>query len=96
MSEIAPSGAPQPGVPNQPAGGVDPKSKQLTKYIVLTKVGDTWTVDGREVEARSPQKAVDQHMDVNKLEEGTFVAVPARSWDPITVRSETRTRRIFE
>jgi hypothetical protein len=105
MSEItadqAADAQQQAGMPNQPAGGVDEKSKQPTKYVVLflaskTQSGaDAW-VEGGIYEARSPAKAIDRYMDTSKEEEGTFIAVPARSWERVAVKTETRTRRIFE
>jgi hypothetical protein len=75
-------------------------AKTPTRYVVLyvadPKGAEEAWVKGGVFDARSPQKAIDLYLDSTKAEEGTFIAVPARSWEPITVKTETRTRRIFE
>ncbi len=58
----------------------------MTEYLVLAKpVDDTW-VEVAHVNATSAEQAI------RKAEtEGVLVAVPARSWKPVRVTTETRT-----
>lgn len=52
-----------------------------------------WRAVGK-VEARSSESAIRQLLD-GKEAEGSFVAVPARSWKPVTVKVETKTALKF-
>lgn len=55
-----------------------------TEYIILTRDDS-----GRWVEHAHPIRAFSAEAAVKKLEaEGTYVAVPARSWKPVTVKAE--------
>jgi hypothetical protein len=64
-----------------------------TTYIVLqqhTEAGSPvtlWSVQDASVPASSPAAAIRATADDN----GVYVAVPARSWKPVTVTTETRT-----
>jgi hypothetical protein len=58
-----------------------------TTYIVLHQAShDTWTFHD-SAEASSADAALRKSIG----EPGTYVAVPARSWKPVTVTTETRT-----
>jgi hypothetical protein len=64
-----------------------------TTYIVLRRdddgggiAVDRWQTDSR-VEAVSAEAAIRKA----EPKAGTYVAVPARSWKPVTVRTETTT-----
>jgi hypothetical protein len=63
----------------------------MTKYVVLRAIVETdgrsdWATVGT-VDASSSDDAIKQ-----KAEEGTYVAVPARSWKPRKVAVETKPR----
>lgn len=68
-----------------------------TEYVVLGLIehedGDGWFEHAR-VEERSAQAAVRSALD-GIQEDGTYVAVPARSWKPVTVKVETKTALRF-
>lgn len=70
----------------------------MTKYVVfkMQHVGDqeTWQ-EGVTVEARSAKAAI-QSATLNEHISGVFVAVPARSWKPVTVTVETKTTLKFQ
>jgi hypothetical protein len=61
-----------------------------TTYIVLRRDGPGWLPQGSQ-EAGSPAAAIRRAVadTVNPGDE--YVAVPARSWKPVTVRTETKT-----
>jgi hypothetical protein len=62
----------------------------MTKFVILAQVGDGgWRERGAPLEAHSGEAAIRKHA----ADAGTFVAVPARSWKPVTVEVET-TRQI--
>lgn len=48
-----------------------------------------WQVWKEGIEARSSESAIREAID-GEVKEGTFVAVPSRSWEPKSVRVETR------
>lgn len=93
MSEAATEPTPAPE---------EEKVEQSTAYVILGELeaepqeGDanrsTWyvlaTVNGRSAKA-AIRSWLDQGPDEPK---GTYVAVPARSWQPITVSTETQKR----
>ena len=62
----------------------------MTEYIVLTEDGGSWTTIYR-VEARSAESAIRKFVEERPQNNGCqFVAVPARSWRPLTVSVETK------
>ncbi len=67
----------------------------MTRYIVFRKgtEDDLWS-EGVTTEARSAKAAVQSAL-LNSTEGGTFVAVPARSFRPVTVKVETKTALKF-
>ena len=51
-----------------------------------------WRVAGPDIEAASPEAAVRKHLDGAAKGGGTFVAIPARSFKPLTVAVEQVTK----
>jgi hypothetical protein len=74
-------------------------AKALTEYLVLAKDDNSgfWT-ETKKVKARSPRAAVTAIVTElgPTFQGGTFVATPARSWDPLTVKPEQTTRLVFD
>ena len=72
----------------------------MTQYLVFENQ-DTQDASGvatwqklRVVEARSSAAAIKVALD-GDVHEGQYVAVPARSWKPVTVKVETKTALRF-
>lgn len=67
-----------------------------TQYVVLVhdNSDDSWKV-GSTVSARSTQAAVREHIKSTGMESGTLLAVPARSWQPVTFKTETQAKLKF-
>lgn len=70
------------------------RTSSTTKYVVLELNGDDWAEVDR-LETRSSKEAVRAYLDANEVSAGTFVAVPERSFEPVTVKTETVARRMF-
>ena len=72
----------------------------MTDYLILRSVqGGTWEVIG-SMEARSARSAIRERIDgagqsSEHAGEGTYVAVPSRSWQPVKVAVETKTALKF-
>lgn len=76
----------------------------MTEYIVLEKIGEAWSPCG-PVSAPSARSAIramvhsttphEERVDGEGIRSGEFVAVPVRSWDPVTVSVETKTSLKF-
>jgi len=61
----------------------------VTEYLLLEKTkDDAWTVAGKK-EAASARAAIRAALAGENGTAGTFVAIPARSWQPVTVKVET-------
>ena len=88
----------------QPAAATDgDKPKQPTEYVVLRKteakqandlpMDNTWQVmnQGKTYSAATAQAAIKEATDG----EGTFIAVPARSWKPMTRKIEKVERDLW-
>ena len=80
-------------------GKTEKTAASPTEYMVL-RLGEqpgSWTTIG-DVEARNSTEAI--RRTVSKLapddRAGVFVAVPVRSWKPVTVRAEVQTRLKLE
>lgn len=84
------------------------KTSTPTSYVVLEQKQEVAEVGGPVVptkpetltvvgsyEARSGLQAVGAHLKAKDIDGGTFYAVPARSWQPITVATETKTHLKF-
>jgi hypothetical protein len=95
MSEVAQ----QQAGPTGPPGTTGPKEKTSTSYIVLedldTTTGQKCWREAGTYNAVSARAAVKSHVESNKLDKGSFVAVPKRSFDPVTVKIETQTKLAF-
>lgn len=72
----------------------------MTQYIILKRHDSLagngelisepdWQVWKEGIEARSGEAAIRQAID-GEAQEGTYVAVPSRSWEPKSVKVETR------
>lgn len=76
----------------------------MTRYLVLRNgPADSWKSEAT-VEARTAEEAIRRAITPAKTDpdtltahepHGTFVAVPARSWKPVKVQTETKTRITF-
>ncbi len=84
----------------EPTPEPEPEAKeQVTAYVILTRKDDPeaegegsalWEVSAK-VAGRSAKAAIRAWLDQGPDEpKGTYVAVPARSWQPITVSTETQ------
>ena len=62
----------------------------MTKYVVLAEADGDWSVL-EDVDADSARAAIRAATNAP----GVFVAVPARSWHPVTVTVETQTRMVL-
>lgn len=61
----------------------------MTNYTILLKEGEAWKVVGTK-EAASAKAAIRAQLNGKAagMSTGTFVAVPSRSWEPVTVKVE--------
>jgi hypothetical protein len=66
-----------------------------TEYVILRFNDDTdeWTEHGDHVAGTNPSQAIRKHLAQfpEKNPAGTFVAIPTRSFKPVTVKTETVT-----
>lgn len=60
----------------------------MTDYIVLARNNDGCWIEGPAVEAQSAEAAIRAALD-GSASSKAYVAVPARSWKPLTVKVET-------
>lgn len=93
MSEVT---ADQAAEATQEAGtppAQEPAAKQSTSYVVLAKDADKdwWAAQGNYT-AASAKAAVAAHVKAKDARAGTFIAVPERSWKPLTLAVETETK----
>lgn len=87
-----PDPGPMPGETAPPAP--EPAAeKQSTVYLVLTQAAENgpWTAISTYT-AASAKAAVSLAVKDKDAKAGTFVAVPARSWQPLTLSVETETK----
>lgn len=73
---------------------VAPKTSEARSYVVLRLNGRAWELVV-EVEAVSSEQAVRKAVQ-EREQEATFVAVPSRSWRPVTVSVKTTTSVVVE
>lgn len=66
----------------------EPDKRDGTDYFVLEQDGDHWARIGQAI----AKDAADAIRATCNDEPGTYLAIPSRSWKPITVRVETVTR----
>ena len=68
-----------------------------TRYVVLASTdGHTWKIDGPYQRARNAEHAVRQAVQLRQesdvdSSQVSFLAVPERSWRPLTATVETKT-----
>lgn len=76
-----------------PQAEAEPKTKEKTNYTVLEKVTVTGDPPGGSTyQFVKTVSAVSASAAVKSLgKEGTYVAVPTRSFNPVTVKAETQT-----
>lgn len=74
------------------------KAAQVTDYVVLHRVSDL-TESNREIWGKAGHaKAVNAQAAIKSVagkDEGTFIAVPARSWKPLTRKIEKVERDLW-
>lgn len=68
----------------------------MTQFVILKKTAGGW-VEAGKAEAPSRQSAISKTLDsISKTLDGDsggeFVAVPSRSWRPITAKFETKVK----
>lgn len=78
-----------------------PKQAAQTAYVILRREpGDAhangpWREDGPHQTARSAKQAIRQALELRNESGvqpfGTYLAIPARSWQPVTVTVQTQT-----
>lgn len=101
MSEpaVQPPLSPTDDPPQDPPAETQKEEKgALTQYVILSSnkpKDESWAVVKAVQEARSSKAAVQAYLNGIADKDGTYVAVPVRSWDPITVKTETTTRLVF-
>ena len=67
----------------------------MTTYKILYMDSGHWSDGYPDVEARSAKAAISKSVEDKQVQEGQYVAVPIRSWRPVTVKVETETRLKF-
>jgi hypothetical protein len=83
----------QPAAP-PPAPPKPKEEPAMTEYLMLKKAGnDTWAM-GPTITARGANAAIRKHVET--AGEGTYVAVPTRSWQPVTVEQQVVERMVFK
>lgn len=84
--------ATQVSAPSQPP----PQTKvaAATEYLILSKTTNSWA-EQTTVHASSAKAAVRGWLAGSTDPDGTYVAVPARSWQPVIVKTETQTKIIL-
>jgi hypothetical protein len=84
-----------PASPSEAAEAPKPKQKP-TEYHILKLVDssgatESYTVHARNIEAQGSQAAIRKAVTASDQAQ-TFVAIPSRSFQPITVTVETKTQ----
>lgn len=72
------------------------KTAAATAYVILRREPDgTWRVDGVQQKARSARQAIRQTIELRAESDvdqaGIYVAIPARSFQPVIAKVETQT-----
>jgi hypothetical protein len=85
--------------PGEAIAAVEKKKAKATEYHVLKLVtssgaNEQWTIHARNVEAQGAQAAIRKSVTASDQAQ-TFVAVPSRSFQPITVTVETKTQLVL-
>lgn len=86
----------QTAAPEAPAVKGKAVKQDATLYLVLTLHGETWQNRG-PYPARSAEQAVREYATAADITDPlTLVAVPARSFRPVTVKPKTTTTLVLE
>lgn len=92
MSEPAQPSAPPPtAVPDPPA-----EAAAATEYLILAQDKTGYWTEQKKIKARGSNAALREWLKGTTAVEGTYVAVPSRSWKPVTVSTETQTKLTFK
>lgn len=95
----AAAGKPAPQAAPEPAQASAPTAKDATSYVLLVLSESTgeWMVTNDSVTAKSAEAAIRLHAENTTpgSPDGTYIAVPARSWRPITIQTKTTTTLVF-
>lgn len=68
----------------------------MTHYLILARSKEGGWQELAGGDARSATAAIRDLLDGRKSDYSEYVAVPARSWKPVTVKVETKTTLRFE
>jgi hypothetical protein len=68
----------------------------MTEYVVLYQLESGDWSEVKSVEARSSRAAIRVVVDGAASLDNRYVAVPVRSWQPVTAKIETRTQLKFQ
>jgi hypothetical protein len=61
---------------------------QVLKLVDISPGDKAWMLIDKPIKAANAQAAIRERASTSG---GTYVAIPARSWRPVTVKTETRT-----
>lgn len=70
----------------------------MTDYLVMVKGGNEDWYEGERITERSPKAAIRAYLELESTKDqgdGQYVAVPLRSWRPVSVKVETKTALRF-
>lgn len=62
-----------------------------SEYVILELDSSGYWTEHSSTTARDAETAIRKHVDGHGNEPGTYVAVPRKSWKPLTVKAETVT-----
>lgn len=89
---------PEPIAPEPVQADPAPAKDDATTYMVLANVDGNWDLVGQNITGRSAEAAIRIYAEKAKpdAENGlTLVAIPARSWKPVTVTTKTTTTLVL-
>lgn len=75
-------------------------ARSKTEYVVLKRSNSgtsMWEIASKSVTANNSDQAVRAHAETIAADQtthdgaGTYIAIPARSWQPVTVKIDTKT-----
>lgn len=71
------------------------KSRHETDYLVMYLDGDRWVIGKSGIRAIGAKAAIKAYLKDKSEKDGTYVAVPLSSWNPIPVEEEVQTKLKF-
>lgn len=86
--------------PAAPPAHAKSTARSKTEYVVLKRSNSgtsMWEIASKSVTANNSDQAVRAHAETIAADQttydgaGTYIAVPARSWKPVTVKVDTKT-----